>query len=217
MRDIKIYLHTNTTRLQSLVHVMAAACLFLKATELSLNLSYYLFWYYFYVGFGLLLTAAALFQVANRFTYHYLAPILNILAGVVLTVGSLVKFTVVENTVKFTGDTIAYYLLNFSMGLFFIATGLFEDRIRKVPYMAFNRHKIYGRQSWMATFTFAWHEIADVNFRSSRIKITTHAGQVYRFRVARQSAGGIMYKSAKYFCQQLFLRGQEENQEPKAS
>lgn len=211
MRDIRIYLHTNTTRLQSLVHVLAAICFFLKASHLQLSATFYLFWYYFYISFGVLLAVSALFQTANRYSFHYLAAILNILAGVVLLVDSLVKFTVVENMVKFTADTVIYYAVNFSAGLFFILTGLFEDRIRKIPYMAFNRNKIYGRQSWFSTFSITWNEIAAVDFRHNRVKITTPEGAEIRFRIARQSTGGIMYKSAEYFCHRL-LQARDQNQ-----
>jgi hypothetical protein len=88
--------------------------------------------------------------------------------------------------------------------------GIYEDRIRKIPYMAFNRGQVYGRRSWFSSFTFPWEEIADVNFRRNRVKIITRHGKTHRYRVAKQSAGGIMFKSAAYFCQQLLL-GQNPN------
>lgn len=211
MRDIKIYLHSNTTRLQTLVHVLAATAFFLKASHLPLNASYYLLWLYFYTGFGVLLSVAALFQALSGFKYPFLAAILNILSGVVLLVTSLVKLGVSESLVKFTQPILVYYVLNLSAALLFILTGVFEDRIRKVPYMAFNRHQVYGRQSWFSTFRFSWKEIADVNFRQNRVKITTLQGEVFRYRVAKQSTGSIMYKSADYFCRQL-LRVQPATQ-----
>jgi hypothetical protein len=208
MRDIKIYLHSNTTRLQTLVHLLAAVCLFLKAYHLPINAFFYLFWLYFNISFGALLSVAALYQAANKFAYRYPAVILNILAGVALVVESLVQLTVVENHLKFTQDNALSYLLNFSAGLFFILMGIYEDRIRKIPYMAFNRHLVYGRRSWFGTFTFSWNEIAEVNFRRNRVKITTQSGEVYRYRVAKQSTGGIMFKSADYFCRQILeVRG----------
>jgi hypothetical protein len=205
MRDIKIYLHSNSTRLQTLVHVLAAVCFFLKAFQLQLNAAFYLFWFYFYISFGVLLSVAALFQAANKFASRYLAVILNILAGVVLIVESLVKLTISETQVKFTQDNIISYLISLLGGLFFLLIGIFEDRIRKIPYMAFNRNEVYGRRSWFSTFTFSWKEIADVNFRRNRVKIITQNGKTYRYRVAKQSTGGIMFNSANYFCQQILL------------
>jgi hypothetical protein len=206
MRDIKIYLHTNTTRLQSLIHVLAAACFFFKASYMQLNAAFYVFWFYIYISFGVLLGVAVLFQAVNKFAYRYLAVTLNILVGVVIIVESLVKLTVMENMVKFTQQAIGFYLANFLAGLFFILMGIYEDRIRKIPYMAFNRHQVYGRRSWFSTFVYAWPEVADINFRHNRVKITTQAGEVHRYRVARQSAGGIMFKSADYFCRQILSR-----------
>ncbi|MGV3505167.1 MAG: hypothetical protein ACO1O1_15765 [Adhaeribacter sp.] len=211
MRDIKIYLHSNTTRLQTLVHVLAASAFFFKASHLPASAPYFLLWLYFYSGLGVLLGGAALFQALNRFKYPFLAAILNILAGVVLLVASLVKLGVSETLVKFTWPILMVYLLNLSAALLFILTGLFEDRIRKVPYMAFNRKQVYGRQSWFSTFRYPWKEIADVNFRQNRVKITTLQGEVFRYRVAKQSTGSIMYKSADYFCRQL-LRTQAVTQ-----
>jgi hypothetical protein len=203
MRDIKIYLHTNTTRLQSLVHVLAATCLLLKAFRLQLNTPFYVFWFYFYICFGVLLGVAVLFQAVNKFGYRYLAVTFNILAGMAIIVERLVKLTVAENMVKFTAGTIGFYLLNFALGLFFVLMGVYEDRMRKMPYMAFNKNQVYGRQSWFSTFAYTWQDIADVNFRRNRVKVTTHKGEVYRYRVAKQSTGGIMYKSADYFCRQV--------------
>lgn len=203
MRDIKIYLHSHTTRLQTLVHVLAATAFFFKASYLPFSASYYLFWFYFYNGCGVLLGVGTVFQAFNGFRYPYLAAILNILAGVVLLVASLVKLGVTESLVKFTQPIFLFYLLNLAAGLLFILTGVFENQIRKVPYMAFNRYQVYGRQSWFSTFRFAWKEIADVNFQKNRVKITTLQGEVFRYRVAKQSTGGIMYNSADYFCRQL--------------
>jgi hypothetical protein len=217
MRDIKIYLHSKSTRLQSLVHVIAAACFFLKASQLPPNAFFYLFWFYFYSSFGVLLVVVALFQAANKFTYQYLAVIMNILAGVVLIVESLVKLTVAENLIKFTHQNIIAYLVSILGGLFFILMGIFEDRIRKIRYMAFNRNQIYGRRSWFSSFTFPWEEIAEVSFRRNRVKIVTRNGRTYRYRVAKQSAGGIMFKSAAYFCQQILLAQNPNQKAPPAN
>lgn len=203
MRDIKIYLHSNSTRLQSLVHVFAAACFFLKAFRLQLNAPFYLFWFYFHISFGVLLCVAALFQATNKFAYRYLSIILNILAGVILIVESLVKLTVAETMILFTRQNVTSYLVSLLGGLFFLLTGVLEDRIRKIPYMAFNRQQVYGRRSWFSTFTFPWQEITEVNFRRNRVKIITQSGKAHRYRVSRQSAGGFMINSAKYFCQQI--------------
>jgi hypothetical protein len=205
-------LHTNTTRLQSVVHLLAASWFFYKAFHLSPNALFPLFWFYFHLVSGVLLGVAILFQMANKFSFRYLAIILNILAGVVLVVDSLVKLTVLENMVKFTLEMTVGYLLNFSGGLFFILIGVFEDRIRKIPYMAFSKNQVYGRRSWFSSFSYPWPEVADINFRQNRVKITTGTGSVLRFRIAKQSTGGIMAKSAEYFCRQI-LRTQPSSQE----
>jgi hypothetical protein len=216
MRYIRIYLHTNTTRLQSLVHVLAATCFFLKASHLQLNGSYFLHWFYFYISLGVLLAVAALFQAVNKFAFRYLAANLNILAGIVLIVGILVKFTLAEKLVPFKEESIVFYLLNFTAGLFFMLMGIFENQIRRIPYMAFNQNKIYGRKSWFSTFTFTWNDIETIDFRHRRVKITTPAGQVLRFRVARQGTGGFRYKAAEYFCQEV-LQARSQNQAPSAA
>jgi hypothetical protein len=214
MRYIRIYLHTNTTRLQSLVHVLAAACFFLKATHLPLNGAYFLHWFYFYISLGVLFAVAALFQAVNKFSFRYLAANLNILAGIILIVGILVKFMLAEKAVPFREEPISYYLLNFTAGLFFMLMGIFENQIRRIPYMTFNQNKIYGRKSWFSTFAFSWNEIETIDFRHRRVKITTPAGQVLRFRVARQGTGGLRYKAAEYFCQEVL---QARNQNPESS
>lgn len=214
MRDIKVYLHSNSTRLQILVHVLAAACFFLRAFQLHLNAYLYLFWFYFHISFGILLCVAALFQAANKFAYRYLAVILNILAGVVLLVEGLVKLLVAESLIKLTQQNAASYLIGLVGGLLFLLSGIFEDRIRKIPYMAFNKTEVYGRRSWFSTFTFPWQEIADVSFRRNRIKIITLSGKTYRYRVARQSAGGILFNSANYFCKQILLAQGSDHKAP---
>jgi hypothetical protein len=211
MRDIKIYLHTNTTPLQSLVHLLAASCFFLKASQLRLNVPYYLIWLYFNISFGVLFSLAALFQAGTRFTFLYLAVTLNILAGVVLIVETLVKLTVVENLVKFTLTTVLYYLLHLSAGFILVLVGIYEGRIRKIPYIVFNKRQVYGRQSWFSSFAFSWQDITAIHFRYNRVKITTRDGAVYRYRVAKQSAGGIMFNSAEYFCRQTLGAHQPSN------
>jgi hypothetical protein len=212
MRDIKIYLHANTTRLQSVVHLLAISWFFYKAFHLPPNALFHIFWFYFYIVFGVILSVAILFQLANKFAFRYLSITLNILSGVVLVVDSLVKLAVLENMVKFTLEMAAVYLFNFSGGLFFILIGVFEDSIRKIPYMAFSKNQVYGRRSWFSSFSYPWPEVADVNFRQNRIKITTQAGNIIRFRIAKQSTGGIMAKSAEYFCRQI-LRTHHSSQE----
>jgi hypothetical protein len=203
MRDRKIYLHSNIARLQSLVHVLAVAWVLLKASHLPFNTPFYMYWYSLNTSFGVLLSVAAVLQAANKFAYLYLAVMLNILAGVVIIVESLLRLTVAENLLKSPPPMLVFCLVNFAGGLFFILTGIYEGRIRRIPYIAFNRQQVYGRRSLFSTFTHSWSEMAEVNFRHNRVKITTQQGDIYRYQVAKLSAGGNRFKSAENFCLQL--------------
>lgn len=194
MRDIKIYLHTNTTKLQAFIHTIAAVFFITKSYKLPLNQNFYLFWHVFYLSFGSLLSAAAIFQVFVQFKSRQVAAILNILAGVVL---------VVESMIQITDSTKQFYLLSFGTGILFIMAGIFEDRINKIPYIIFTKNKIHGRRSLLSYFSYSWDTISDISFKRNRVKIFTHDGEVIRYQVARQSAGGILFKSAEYSCHQM--------------
>jgi hypothetical protein len=194
MTENKIYLHHNTTKLQLFFHLLATAGFLYKIYYLPAGVAFYLFWISLYSGGIVLLLGDVIFQVLRQYNYRRVAAFLNLLAGLLLGTESILKLTV-----AFTDLHLAVTLIALSV----MAVGLLDDPLRNVAYMNFDEQAVTGRRSLLQPFSYGWDEIADIDFKRVRVKITLTNGRIFRYRVARKSAGGFFIKSAEYYCLNL--------------
>jgi hypothetical protein len=194
MNDTTIYLHSQTKRLQTNIHLLAAALIIFKIYKLPIGSEYYYRFIFLNIFITFLLLAGVIFQVTRKYKYRELATLLNIITGIFLIIESLSKLDIgVSN----------FYLTTLGMGTFITLIGACDNQIRQVPHISFKKEQISGRLSLLQPFSYSWQDVADIDFKPVRVKITLENGKIIRYRVARRSANGLIIKSVEDKCWEI--------------
>ena len=194
MYDTTIYLHSQTKRLPTNIHLLTVALLIFKVYQLPFGSEYYFLFIFLNSSFTILLLTNVIFQKVKQYRYRDVATFLNILTGI---------FLIMESLLKLDMATSGFYLITLGLGIFIALLGAFDGHIRRIPHISFNNQQVSGRLSLLAPFSYAWAEIADIDFKPARVKITLENGKIIRYRVARRSANGLFIKSAEDNCYQI--------------
>jgi len=192
MLDIKVYLHQNKVKLEPYLYLLAGSCFLYKAYLISLT--EFNFWFGLNTALGTLLLGFMLLQIFSNFNYPKLAAYFNSRIGFMLVVASLIKLY---------GAVTEAQIFMLSAGLLFMYTNTLEESLSKIYFLTIDDEGILVRQSLLATECYAWHEIADLDIKRARVKLTLNTGATIYLRVGREYTDSTMIRTAQYYGEKL--------------
>lgn len=193
MLNLKVYLHRNKLKLEPFLYLLAGSSFLLKAYFISLDQLN--FWFGLNIFLGTLLLGFMLLQLVTRYRYPKLSAYFNSRIGFMLVAASLIKLFGEISDLQF------FFL---GAGLLLMLTNTLEEGLQKIYFLTIDQEGILVRNSLLSTTCYAWHEIAGLDIKRARVKLTLQTGETIYLRVAREHTDSTMLRTAQYYGEKLF-------------